>query len=58
MTASLLAEIEATCAIFSWARVWVLAFLSASMIFATPMSMPRLRDMGLAPAAMFFTPSV
>src|SRR5208282_115778 len=53
---SLLAEIVPTCAIMSpFTSLW--NFLISSTATSTALSMPRLRAVGLAPAATVFTPS-
>ena len=59
IVASLLAEMDATCLIFSEELPTSTACLFRSATMAsTALSMPRLRSIGLAPAATFFSPSL
>ena len=52
------AEIEATWAISSWVSTCLLIDLISSTRASTPISRPRRRIMGFAPAARFLRPSV
>ena len=55
---SLFAEIEAICIIFSdELPTFFACFSKSATISFTALSMPRLRSIGLAPAATFFNPS-
>ena len=58
IVSSLLAEIEATCFIFSEESPTATACLlnSATMV-STALSIPLFKSIGLAPAATFFNPS-
>ncbi|CFO06967.1 Uncharacterised protein [Bordetella pertussis] len=55
--ASLLAEIEPTWAISLLVVTGLDSFFSSSTAAATALSMPRLRSIGLKPAATYFRPS-
>ena len=54
---SSLAEIRPTCAISALVEIFLLRFLRSSDTAATAMSTPRLRSIGLRPAATALTPS-
>ena len=59
IVASLLAEMDATCLIFSDELPTSTACLFRSSTMAsTALSMPRFRSIGLAPAATFLSPSL
>ena len=57
MNSSPLALIVPTCATSFWPLVGLEIFFSASTIFSTALSMPRLSSIGLWPAATIFAPS-
>ena len=58
ITASLLAEIVATCSILSKSLPTVCACaLILSTTFTTALSIPRFKSIGLAPAVTFFKPT-
>ncbi len=57
MEASLLAEMEPTCAISLLVVVGLEAFFSSTIRASTARSMPRLRSIGFMPAATYFMPS-
>ena len=58
IVSSLLAEIEATCLIFSEESPTFLdCFARCSTIASTALSIPLFKSIGLAPAATFFNPS-
>ena len=58
MVLSLLAEMDATCAISSFSWIILACFLTSSTASATAMSIPLLMPIGLTPDATLFMPSL